>query len=327
MAKEFKWGIIGPGRIAKKFADTVHALPDTTIHAIASRSSNNLDELRTEMHAKKVYSSYAELVEDGDIDALYIATPHRFHHENAMLCLESGKPSLVEKAFTINAREAEELIATARTNNLFLMEAMWTRFMPILKDVRSRIESGKIGDVRLVSSTLGFTAEREPKDRLLNIELAGGTVLDLGVYNLAIDQFVYQRPPNSISAQAYIGETGVDECTSVIMNYGCGSLSMFTCTFLTTPLSQVEIYGSKGHIILHGNFFHPEVATIVTKAGKETIKRPSKLTGFEYQIEESQRCISEGKIESSLMTHQDSLDIMRLMDQIRSQIGVQYPWE
>ena len=200
MPEKFKWGIIGPGRIAQKFADTVQKIPDGKIHAIASRSSENLEKLKRDMHAETAYQSYQELVKDAEVDAIYIATPHRFHYENALLCLENGKPALVEKAFTTNSREAEQLIKTAKNNNLLLMEAMWTRYMPILQDVKQWIEKGKIGQVQLVLSTLGFKAKRDPQDRLLNLNLAGGTILDLGVYTLGISQFFFPDYPQSVQS-------------------------------------------------------------------------------------------------------------------------------
>ena len=327
MPEKFKWGIIGPGRIAQKFADTVQKIPDGKIHAIASRSSEHLEKLKRDMHAETAYQSYQELVKDAEVDAIYIATPHRFHYENALLCLENGKPALVEKAFTTNSREAEKLIKTAKNNNLLLMEAMWTRYMPILQDVKQWIEKGKIGQVQLVLSTLGFKAKRDPQDRLLNLNLAGGTILDLGVYTLGISQFFFPDYPQSVSAEGYIGKTGVDESTSVVLNYGNGKFAQFTCTFLTKPLSRVEVYGSDGTIILHPSMVHPPKATLLKGEREEEIKRLEDETGFEYEIIEAQKCVREGKIESPLLTHQNSLDIMRMADEIRSQIGLRYPWE
>ena len=327
MPEKFKWGIIGPGRIAQKFADTVQNIPDGKIHAIASRSSEHMEKLVEEMHAERGYHSYEELVKDEEIDAIYVATPHRYHHENTVLCLENAKPALVEKAFTTNAREAEQLIKLAKKHNVLLMEAIWTRYMPIYQKVRQWIKKGKIGEVHLVLSTLGFRARRDPTDRLLNLDLAGGAILDLGVYNLAVSQFFFPDYPQSISAEGFIGNTGVDESVSAVLNYGNGKFAQLTCTFLTNPLSRVEVHGSTGTIILHPDMNHPPKATLITGDKEEDITRPEDETGFEYEILEAQRCVLEGKIESPLMTHQNSLDIMRMADEIRSQIGLRYPWE
>lgn len=327
MKNKFNWGIIGPGRIAQKFTDAVDKMQGSKVAAIASQSSSDLENLRKKMHSKCVYSSYEELVQDQEIDAVYIATPHRFHYENAMLCLGYSKPVLVEKAFTVNSREAELLVSTARQKKAFLMEAMWTRFLPAILKVGEWIKKGKIGEVCLVSSTLGFSAKRDKQDRLLNIELAGGSLLDLGIYNIAISQFIFRKPPVSFSVQGYIGETGVDESVSAVLDYGNGALSQFACTFLTRPLCQVEIYGTKGYILIHPVFNSTEKTTLVTKNKTLPYNHPHRINGFEFQIEEAQCCIRNGCLESPLMTHADSLENMRLVDEIRNRIGMKYPFE
>jgi len=327
MKEVFRWGIIGPGRIAKKFADTVAGMPDNVVEAVASRSQQDIRALKEVMHTDKVYSSYEEIADDENIDAVYIATPHRYHFDNGMICLKRGKPILVEKAFTVNAPQAEQLINLAGEKNLFVMEAMWTRFFPILKTVRGWIEAGKIGNVELVQSTLGFVAEWDPDDRLLNPELAGGTVLDLGVYNLAMSQFIFPDYPQAINAVGCIGETGVDTAISVQLDYGGGHLSHFFSTFMTKPLTQVEIYGSQGHIIIQPDFYQTESVTLESGDDVETVTEPHALGGFEYEIAEAQRCIRAGLKESPLMNHQNTLHVMRMADEIRSQIGMRYSWE
>ena len=327
MQSSFKWGIIGPGRIAKKFADCVHQLPGANIQAVASQSSQDLNRLKKEMHAHFAFNSYEDMLKHANLDAVYVATPHRFHYENTRLCLNSGFPVLVEKAFTVNSREAEALINEARSKKLFIMEAMWTRFLPVFQQVKQWLSDGKIGDVQLVCSTLGFKTERLPEDRLLNAELAGGTILDLGVYNIAASQFVFQKPPVSLSVQGYIGKTGVDESVSVSMHYGDGALSQFACTFLTAPLTQIEIYGSLGNIQIHPLFYQSEKATLTIGGISQTYENALEINGFEYEILEAQRCIQAHEVESPLMTHENTLDNMRVMDQIREMIGLKYPFE
>ena len=327
MENNFRWGIIGPGRIAKKFADCVDLLHDTCIQAIASRSSRSLELLKKEMHAQTAFNSYEEMLEKSDLDAVYIATPHRFHFNNTMLCLQQNIPVLVEKAFTTNSREAELLIQEAQKKKLFIMEAMWTIFLPVFRQVRHWLDEGKIGDVKLVVSSMGFRAERDKADRFLNAELAGGTILDLGVYNIAASQLVFQKNPEKVSAQGYIGETGVDEAVSVCMDYGEGALSQFSCTFLVEPSVEVEIFGSHGKIQVHPLFYMSEKATLTIDNVAQESKFPLDINGFEYEIREAQRCIREGLIESPIMTHTDTLNNMRLMDQIRALIGMKYPYE
>jgi predicted dehydrogenase len=325
--RPFRWGILGPGRIAKKFADCIQSLPNSKVQAIASRSSKNLHHLVSELHAENGYQSYEELVQDKNIDAVYIATPHRFHYENGMLCLKYGKPALIEKAFTVNALEAECLAAEAKKQGVFLMEAMWTRFLPIYRQVERWLESGKIGEVQLASSSLGFVARRDLDDRLLNPALAGGAVLDLGVYAMAVSQFIFNKPPVSIKAQGFIGETGVDEVISTSLNYGEGRFSQFACTFLTRPSMKVEIFGTKGEIAIHPVYNSTERASLTINKREKIVHLPHRINGFEYQVEEAQRCIKAGKIGSPLMPISDTIDNLRVLDEVRKQIGINYPFE
>ncbi len=325
--KQFNWGIIGPGRIAQKFADCVYALPGSNIYAIASRSTVDIRNLTQMMHAKKGYTTYEDLVQDANVDAIYIATPHRFHYENALLCLTNNKPAVVEKAFTVNAHEAEKLTLIAKERGVFLMEAMWTRFLPVYKQVQKWLESEKIGDIQLMISSLGFLARRDVEDRLLNPALAGGTVLDLGVYAMAVTQLVFQKNPLSVKALGFVGETGVEEAISVSLDYGNGSLSQFACTFLASPSNHVDIFGSKGKITIHPVYNSAEQATLIVNGKEKQVHLPHSINGFEYQIIEAQRCIREGRIVSPLMTLEKTIDNLRILDEIRNQIGVSYPFE
>jgi predicted dehydrogenase len=325
--KKFSWGIIGAGRIAATFAECVAGLSDAEVAAIASRSTPDPESLISTMHARKFYRTYEELADDAEIDAIYIATPHRYHYENAMLCLEYGKQLLVEKAFTVNAFEAEAVIKTARAKNLFVMEAMWTRFHPVFRQARKWMDEGRIGEVNLVTSVLGFYAKRDLKDRLLNPDLAGGTLLDLGCYTLGVSQFVFPEKPIEIKAQGFIGESGVDEAVSVSMNYGAGRLSQFVTTFISQPHLQVTICGEKGRIIIHPKFYTSSKVSLWQGEKETVVELPFRINGFEYEIEEAQRCIRKGLIESPLMTHQNTIDTMQNLDEIRRQIGMDYKFE
>lgn len=325
--KSFKWGIIGPGRIAKMFSESVSALPDAEVYAIASRSAKDPESLRKEHGAQKIYSSYEALADNPDLDAIYIATPHRFHYENALLCLERNKPVLVEKAFTVNAFEAEKLVSTAREKGLFIMEAMWSRFLPVFRQAARWLEEGKIGDVNLVASTLGFYAARDYQDRLLNLDLAGGTLLDLAVYNLGVSQMVFPGQPKRLLTQGFLGETGVDEAVTVSMDYGNGRFSQFACSFISHVLSQVEISGTKGRIVIYPKFYNSTKATLTIEEKDTSVELPLRVNGFEYEIEEAQRCVWAGLVESSIMPHQHTLDTMYMIDSIRREIGLEYWFE
>jgi len=327
MKTSFKWGIIGPGRIAKKFASAVLKIPDASIYAVASRSSSDPEQLKQAFNAEKCYSSYEELAADPKVDAIYIATPHRFHYENARLCLEMEKAVLCEKSFTVNAKQADELFRLSQLKQIFLMEALWTRFLPIYGQVRQWLDAGKIGDIRLVTSTLGFVAERDLEDRLLNIELAGGTVLDLGVYNTALTQWVFQKPPRKIIAIGQIGETGIDEAVSATLSYENGVAAQFTCTFHALPLNQFTITGTRGIIIIHSIFNNATRATLITGKKSKTVEKRFEINGFEYQIRAAMHAIHEGKLDCPQMTQADTLMNMQTLDTIRQQIGLRYPFE
>jgi predicted dehydrogenase len=327
MADQFKWGIIGPGRIAHKFAEAVHKLDNSAVYAIASRSTKQPEELKRSFAADFCYDDYAALAEDKQVDAVYVATPHRFHYENVKICLEAGKAVLCEKSFTVNAAQAQELFTLSRQKNIFLMEALWTRFLPIYVPVLQWIDEGEIGDVRHVYSTLGFVAERNTADRLLNIDLAGGTVLDLGVYTNAITQWVFRKNPEAIHAFGHIGETGVDETINVSYRYPGGATAQFACTFEFAPRNQLVIHGSDGRIIVETSFVNGTEATLEKGKMNKKTKKPIKINGFEYQIIAAMDAIREGRLDCPQMPQADTLANMQTLDEIRKQIGMRYPFE
>jgi len=327
MKTTFKWGIIGPGRIAKKFASAVWKIPSASIYAVASRSSKDPEQLKQTFHAEKYYSSYEELAADKEVDAIYIATPHRFHYENTRLCLDAEKAVLCEKPLTVNAKQADELIRLSQLKQIFLMEALWTRFLPIYGQVRQWLDAGEIGIIRNAESTFGYIAPRNAQDRLLNLQLAGGALLDIGVYNTALTQWVFRKPPQTITAVGQIGETGIDETVSTIMSYENGAFAQFTCSFQAQMLNQFVITGTNGIIIVHPNFWEASQASLIKNGKTKTVKRQLEINGFEYQIKASMRAIREGAIDCPQMMQSDTLANMRTMDTIRQQIGLRYPFE
>jgi predicted dehydrogenase len=327
MKTSFKWGIIGPGRIAMKFANAVKGIPGTSIYAIASRSSNNPEQLKHTFNAEKCYKSYEELTADTEVDAIYIATPHRFHYENAKLCLAAEKAVLCEKPLTVNAKQADELIKLSQSKHVFLMEALWTRFLPIYSQVRQWLDAGEIGDIRMAESTFGYKAPRNAQDRLLNLELAGGALLDIGVYNTSLAQWAFRKPPQTITAVGQIGETGIDETVSAIMSYENGAVAQFTCSFLAQTLNQFVITGTNGIIIIHSDFWEASQASLLKNGKTRTAKKPLEINGFEYQIKAAMRAIQEGVLDCPQMTQADTLANMRILDTIRQQIGLRYPFE
>jgi predicted dehydrogenase len=325
--KKFNWGVLGPGRIAQQFADALLAIDDAALYAVASSNLERAKAFAQQYNGEKTYDSYEALVNDPQVDAVYIATPHRFHLENALLCLNAGKPVLCEKPLTVNVAETKQLIDLARAKNIFLMEALWTRYLPVYRQVREWLDEGAIGDVKLLVSTFGINVPKEQSDRWLNPELAGGTLLDMGVYPIAVSQWVMGRESQSFSAQTYLGKTGVDELTAVILKYDNGVIAQFSSNFISDNANEFFIYGAQGHIRIHANYWAATEATLVAGEREVLVSEPLRRNGFEYEIEEAMRCIRAGLLESAAMSHAHTLASMELMDKIRAEIGLKYPFE
>lgn len=324
---KFNWGIIGPGRIAHKFAQGLNVIEEANLYAVASRSKERAEEFANAYNTENTYTNYSDLINDPNVDAVYIATPHRFHFEQVLLALKAKKPVLCEKPITVNAKELKELIDTARENRVFLMEALWTRYLPIYKKVKDWLDSGDIGEVKLLHSTFGYVFPRNLEDRQLNHELAGGALLDLGVYQVAMSQWVMKKDPSKFSVNAYLSKTNVDELTSVMLEYDNGVTSQFSCNFISKNENDFIIYGTKGHIRVHERFWGATKATIYTELKTITENCPFRASGFEYQTEEAMNCIRNNKLESSIMPLDQSLQNMILMDKIREEIGLKYSFE
>lgn len=325
--RKFNWGIIGPGRIAHQFADGLKVIDDAALYAVASTQLDRAQAFAAQHGGEKTYDNYEALVSDSQVDAIYIATPHRFHLDNALLCLKAGKSVLCEKPLTVNAAETKQLIDAARANNVFLMEALWTRYLPIYQPVREWLDARSIGDLRLLVSTFGFNVPKAEDDRWLSPELAGGTLLDMGVYPIAVSQWIMRQNPRVFSVQSVVGKTGVDELTAGILKYDNGVISQFHSSFINDGVNDFYIYGSTGYIRIHANYWGSTQATLSVNSQTTTVSRPFRGGGFEYQTEEAMRCIRAGLLESPGMTHADTLANMELMDQMRAQIGVKYPFE
>lgn len=323
----FRWGLIGPGRIAERFAGGLAAIDDAELYAVASSNGTRAAAFAKKFSASQSYDSYQALLDDPNIDAVYIGTPHRFHFEQTRLCLEAGKPVLCEKPLTVNTDESEQLVELSRRNKVFLMEALWTRYLPIYDQVREWLDGGKIGEATLLSSTFGFNLPRDADDRWFNNELAGGALLDMGVYNVSVSQWVFGGNPTNIVSSGYVGETNVDEMTAVILNYGADRMSQFTTNFIAKSTNDFHIYGTKGYIRIHSMFWDTTEATLFDGSKETTVSRPFRATGFEYETEEAMRCIREGLLESPKISHADTLATMQVMDQIREQIGLRYNFE
>lgn len=327
MTQPIRWGILGPGSIAHKFAVGLQAIPEGELVAVGSRSQQRADEFADQYDAPKRHASYAALSADPDIDAVYVATPHPFHKEHSILCLEAGKAVLCEKPFTINAAEAEAVVACARANGVFLMEAMWSRYLPIMVQVRQWLDAGAIGEPLMVSADFGFRAGVNPEGRLFNLALGGGALLDIGIYVVSFAAMVLGAQPAQIAAVAHLGTTGVDEQTGIVLGYSSGAIANLSCAIRATTPHEARIVGSEGTIAMDPAWWKGEAATL--KAGKrqERVELPLAGNGYNYEAQEVARCLREGLAESAVMPLDETVALMRILDAIRAQIGLTYPTE
>lgn len=327
MSQTVRWGILGPGRIAKKFALGLKDSPGAQLLAVGSRSAERAQAFGEQFSAPRRYGSYEQLVADADLDAVYVATPHPKHAEHAAMCLEAGKAVLCEKPFTVNAAQAERLIAVARRKKVFLMEAMWTRFLPSIVRLRQLLAEKVIGEVRLLTAELGFRADLNPQSRLFDPNLAGGALLDVGVYCVSFAHMA-MGTPDRVAALADMGTTGVDEQAGVVLGHSGGRLSMLTAAIRTNTPHEAWVYGTEGHIHLHHPWWRGGRLT-VQRDGQpaEEINLPVVGNGSNYQTDEVARCLAAGKLESDVMPLDESLAAVRTLDRIRAQWGLKYPVE
>jgi predicted dehydrogenase len=323
MTDVVRWGILGTGKIARAFAN---ALKDTPGAVLAGVGSRTLDSAQTfvDEFGGAAYGSYEALAQAADVDLIYVGTPHPAHADNVRLALNAGKGVLCEKPFTLNRQEAEELVQLARAKNLFLMEAMWTRFMPALAEVRRVVASGEIGKVTQVIADLGFKADFGHEHRVFNPVLGGGALLDLGIYPLSI-AVALLGPVASVAAQAEIGPTGVDEQTGFVLRHRDGGMSVCSCSLRARLPSELTIAGEQGHVRMNTMFHRAQTVTVARADGiARTVPTPFLGNGYVHEAIEAQRCWQAGLIESPGMTHEDTLALMGVMDEVRRQIGVRY---
>ena len=322
----FKVGIIGAGWIAEKMAEALAPLEDYSVHAIASRSLEKAEEFAGRWNIAKAYGSYEELVADDEMDLVYIATPHSHHFQHAMLALEHGRNVLVEKAFTANAQEAEILIRTAHEKGLFITEAIWTRYMPLSHKVKEVMESGIIGEPRVLTATLCYMMEF--KERIVRADLCGGALLDLGVYALNFARMYFGTDIVRTVTNVHLGPTGMDMHESISLSFADGRMANLQAGALCLNDRQGIISGTEGYIKVD-NINCPEVVEVWRnyELAARYEKPADMVNGYEYQVFECRRCIEEGLQESPMMPHEETISIMKQMDALRQEWGVRYPMD
>ncbi|CDG80953.1 Gfo/Idh/MocA family protein [Janthinobacterium agaricidamnosum] len=324
MDNVIRWGILGTGKIAHALAQALADVPDARLVAVASRSSAGAERFGAEFGVARRHASYQALADDPEVDVIYIATPHTLHAENTLMCLNAGKHVLCEKAFTMNRREAQQVVALARQKNLFLMEAMWSRFLPGALEARRIIASGEIGAVRQLQADLGFVSTFGPQHRLLNPGLGGGALLDIGIYPLSMAAY-FLGPVVQVQALGELGDTGVDEHAVFSLRHASGALSSCACTIRAQTPSELTITGTLGRIRIHNRFYQAQSLSVdIPGIATRSIATPYIGNGYAHEVIETMRCIRAGLIESPLMPHAESVELMGVLDTMRGQIGLTY---
>lgn len=323
---KFSWGILGPGGIAQAFAKDLTFIEGHTIGAVGSRSITKAQSF-AKTFGGTAYGSYEELVADPDIDAIYVATPHPAHHDNVILALNAGKPVLCEKPFAVNAKQAQAMVEAAAHNKVALMEAMWARFLPHYAKVRQIVESAVLGPILSIHADHGQRLADRGIARLVEPQLAGGALLDLGIYPISFAHMILGNPA-SITATAVMTDKGVDAQTSVIFNYDSGAQAVLTTTMVEQTPCRAVVAGLNGWLEIDRTFYNPASMRVVLNDGSVT-EYPSTYIGhgLREQAESFKQLVQSGLLESNLLTWKDTVDIMKSMDTVRSQIGLKYPFE
>ncbi|MFF4889674.1 Gfo/Idh/MocA family protein [Micromonospora chersina] len=319
-----RWGILATGHIAARFAEDLRLAPGAELVAVGSRTRESAELFARRHDVPRAYASWAELAADPDVDVIYVATPHAAHHEAALTCLAGDKAVLVEKPCTLDLATTTELVETARARGLFLMEAMWMRTNPLILRVLELIRDGAIGEVTHVRADFGAAGPFPPEHRMRARTLGGGALLDLGVYPLSLAHLLL-GVPDHVHAWAKLSPEAVDENTGMVLGWDSGAVATLSCGMVGATAITAAITGTTGRIDLPEPFYRPGAA-VLHRAGAEPETIPADLTGGGYQHEaiEVQRCLAAGLIESPLVPHSATLEIMGLLDDIKGRIGVSY---
>ncbi len=323
-----RWGILACGGIARKFADDLVHAKNGHLAAVSSRDLTRAQEFASHYDPSvKAYGSYEEMLSSGEIDVVYIASPHGLHYEHTLLCLEAGIPVLCEKAFAINSKQVAAMIQKAREKNLFLMEALWTRFHPSIAQLQAIIASGAIGEIKHLVADFGFKAAYDEEARWFNPHLTGGSLLDIGIYPLFISKLLLGQPLE-MKATGVMAPSGVDMNCSISTKYASGATASLFSTFAAQTDTTCTVYGTLGKIYMHPRFHETKGMTLTIYDGEETVMETERLGwGYSYEADAVQEDLHAGRTENAWMSHQFSQELMGLLDEIRAQIGLTYPNE
>ncbi|HVD63648.1 MAG TPA: Gfo/Idh/MocA family oxidoreductase [Lapillicoccus sp.] len=328
-APPLKWGILAPGGIANKFADAVRDFTAGTVVAVGSRDAGRAADFAEGHGIPRSYGSYADLVADDDVEAVYVASPHSGHREHALLAINAGKHVLIEKALARNSSEVEDIFAAAQQKRVFAMEAMWSRHLPHMAEVRRRVADGAIGEIVTLAADHGQALDLPNDHRLKSPELAGGALLDLGVYPIAFAVDLL-GPPVEVKALGRLTDTGVDGHVSLVLDYGGKALAVLDTTLWTKTPTTAVVSGTEGSIEIDGDFYAPNVVRLrKADRGRTVVEEWGGPidNGFQFEAAELARCVADGKQESERMTWASSRAVIGVLDEARRQVGVRYPGE
>lgn len=323
MSEKVKWGIIGLGKIAGKFATGLKDAEEAELYAVASRDKEKAEEFANEYEAAKSFGSYKELMEDEDVEVIYIATPHVFHKDLTIECLQHGKAVLCEKPFAMNYEQAKEMIQAAKKNKIFLMEALWTAFLPHFQDVVEKVKNKEFGEIKSLKADFGFAAEFNKEKRLFNKSLGGGSLLDIGIYPVFL-AYKLLGIPESIEAEAEMTETGVDNKCDITFVYSNGLRVDLFSTFKEVTPTAAEIHFDDAIMIINSRFHEPTSVTTHVNDKHEIRDFGVENNGYTYEAEHVSKMLREGKTESDVWSFQNTLDLAKLLDEIRNKIKLEY---
>jgi len=332
-----RWGILGAGAIAKRFCADVRPLSDHALAAVGSRDREKADAFGDQFEVANRHGSYEALVSDPEVDVVYVATPHTFHREHALLALNAGKHVLCEKPFTINLGEAEEVVAAARAKGLFLMEGMWSRCFPIMAKAREVARSGAIGRPRLIEADFGFRGGKmgdggvlegvNAEGRLHNPDLGGGALMDVGVYPVSLAMMFFGAP-DDVAALATLGSTGVDENTGMLLHFPGGEMGVLHTSIQVSTVQKATVLGTDGRLEIHSPWWKPSVLTVYRNGQEpERHEMPYEGGGFQFEAMHVAECLRAGRTESEIVPLDDTLAVMRTLDTLRGRIGLKFPME
>lgn len=324
MQSKINWGIIGLGKIAALFAGDLQLSENAVLYAVASRSIDKAREFSAKFNSISYFDSYEELAKSPEIDVIYIATPHAFHFENTLMCLKNNKAVLCEKPLGIDSYEVKTMLSEAKSKKLFLMEGIWTRFIPATVKLLELLEDDAIGDLLFIRADFGFKADLDLEGRIYNKKLGGGSLLDIGIYPIYLSLLTLGFPAH-VKAMARMTQTGVDSYCAILFDYENSAKAILESTIEADTPTEAFIYGTKGHIKMHSRFHHSEKISLYQNGAlKEVFDLPYQGNGYLHEIEEVNRCLKNKELESSRLPQSLSLNLITLIDQIKDEIGLSY---